>query len=87
MPDITISTGSNSEEKKQPEIKEVIAAAVEVEKIERENERMKKAIIEREELRAKLASGGRANAGQYTPEKTKEEAAKEEAAKLLKAYL
>jgi len=90
MPDITISTEPRQEEKKQVstnEVTEAITTAMEIEKINRETEELEKAYRHREEVKAKLALGGKAQAGQYTPEKTKEEQAKEEAAKILKPFL
>jgi len=90
MPDITISTEPKQEEKKQVstnQVAEAITTAMEIEQIRKETEELKKAMQEQEEVRAKLMLGGRAQAGQYTPEKTAKEKADEEAAKILKPFL
>ena len=90
MSDITISTNSQPEEKKQvqeSDIKEQLKAVDEYEKLKAQNDKLEAEYIRQQEIRAKLALGGRANAGQYTLEKTPEEKAKEEAGRILKPFL
>lgn len=87
MPDITISTNNEEPAKKAPNIKDIISAASEAEKIEKENERLKKAISERDELQARLSMGGRASAGVPQVEKTPLQIAAEEAKEILKRMI
>jgi hypothetical protein len=85
MSDITISTNDTKQEDKQVKPIEVSEALNEAIKIEKENERLKKAIEERENLEiASKNLGGRAYAGQTS--KTLQEVAAEEAKKLLSVY-
>lgn len=90
MPEIKITTDNNSEEpKKQIEksaVEKGIETAMEYQKLREENDALEKEILRREELRNRQMISGRANAGQYTPEKSKEEIAKEEAYKILKMF-
>ncbi len=58
----------------------------EVQKIFEDNKRMKEALEERENLRARLALGGKALAGQYVAEKSEQEKADEEAKEILARY-
>lgn len=51
-----------------------------------ENDRKEALINIEKEMQARSILGGRANAGQYTPEKTPEELAKEEAAANLRLF-
>jgi hypothetical protein len=90
MSDITISTNSQPEEKKQvqeSDIKEQLKAVDEYEKLKAINDKLEAEYIRQQELKAKIALGGRANAGQYIKEKTATELAEEEAAKILKPFL
>jgi hypothetical protein len=90
MPEITINTNTQPEEKKQVQTNEVIEklkAVDEYQKFKEQNDKLEAELERQQELLNKMRMGGRALAGQYTLEKTPEELAKEEAAKLLKSYI
>jgi len=87
MTDIKISTVE--EDKKEPtfkdnDIKETLRAADEYKKIKEENDKLEAEISRQQELKSKLAMGGRAMAGQI--EKSPEEIAEEEAKKIISIY-
>jgi hypothetical protein len=87
MPDITISTKAEEKPAVQDnDIKETLRAADEYRKLKEENDKLEAEYIRHQELKAKIALGGRAMAGQFTPEKSEEEKAKEEAAKILAMF-
>lgn len=83
MTDLKISV---DEEKKEaaPDIKQTLREADEYEKLKQENDKLEAEYNRREELKAKMALGGRAQAGQV--EKSEQEKADEEAAELLKRF-
>lgn len=88
MSDITIST---KEPEKAPvqdnDIKEVIRAAQELEKIKKINDEIEQEMKRTDDLlKAKGIMGGRAQAGQYAPEKTQQDKDKEEADKLVQQF-
>jgi hypothetical protein len=68
------------------DIKETLRAADEYAKLKEQNDKLEAEYIRQQELKAKIAIGGRANAGQVVIEKTKEELANEEAARILKQF-
>ena len=88
MADITISTTQPEEKKavQDSDIKETLKVADEYKKLKEENDKLEAEYIRQQELKAKIAIGGRANAGQYTPEKTQEQKDREEATKLLSLF-
>ena len=78
-------TEKKEEEKPQPEdIKETLKAADEYTKVKEETERLEAMYARNQEIKAKIALGGKAEAGNQ--EKSPEEKAAEEAAKHLKLY-
>lgn len=86
MSDIIIK----SEEKKEPEkvteadVKDTLRAADEYEKLKEQNDKLEAEYKRQMELKAKIALGGKADAG--TPEESQEDKDKKEAAKLLSAF-
>ena len=87
MPDITISTPDKKEEPKanESDIKKILTAADEYAKLKEQNDRLEEQYLRQQELKAKIAIGGKSLAGQAI-EKTPQELAAEEAAKILKIY-
>lgn len=95
MTDIKISTEDKKEERPvEEDIKKILKDAddyakekqkqdEEVQRIIDDNKKMKEALEERENLRARLVLGGKALAGQYVPEKSEKEIADEEAKAIL----
>ena len=78
-------TEKKEEEKPQPEdIKETLKAADEYTKVKEETERLEAMYARNQEIKAKIALGGKAEAG--SKEISDEEKAAEEAAKHLKLY-
>ncbi len=57
-----------------------------LQKLKEANDAVEKELLRKEELRAKIALGGKSQAGQAIPEKTKQEIADEEAKKILSMY-
>lgn len=87
MPDIIIKSEKEEEKPVQDsDIKKTLEAADEYERLKVQNDLFEKEIQRREELKAKLMIGGKADAGQYTPEKSPEEKTKEEASKILEMF-
>ncbi len=85
MPDITIST----EEKEKPAVQdnqlvEQMKKADEYQKLKLQNDKLEAELQRREELKAKMAVGGRAFAG--TAEKTEQELGEEEGTKLYNQF-
>jgi len=68
----------------EQDIKETLRKADEYQKIKAENDKLEAELLRRQELNAKIAVGGRAEAG--IAEKTPEEKAQEEAKALLEPY-
>ena len=87
MPDITISTDEKKEQPKATEtdIKKILTSADEYQKLKEQNDKLEAEYLRQQELKAKIAMGGKALAGQAI-EKTPQEIAKEEAAKILSIY-
>ena len=88
MPDITISTEDKKEQPKAAEtdIKKILTDADEYQKLKESNDKLEAEYLRQQELRAKLAIGGKALAGQAIPEKTPQDIAREEAAKIIGIY-
>ena len=89
MADIIIKGGAVQEEKKpvqDNEIKEFLIKENELQKLKDINLQLEAEINKNEELKARMAVGGRALAGQVTPEKTPQDIAKEEAERILKIF-
>ena len=84
MTDLKISVDNEKQEAPQPDIKQTLKDADEYEKLKQENDRLEAEYNRREEIKAKMALGGRAQAGQV--EKSEEQKAEEEAADLLKRF-
>ena len=87
MTDIVTKQEDKSEEKtgvNVNEIKETLKAADEYQRLKDENDKLEGEYLRQQELRAKLAIGGRTIAGQ--PEKTELEKSQEEAAKILSMF-
>lgn len=86
MTDIIIKQDEKEQEKKvEPEeIKEVLKEADEYEKKKEEVEKLEALYQREQEIKAKMALGGKADAGQ--PGKTQEELDEEEAARRLAAF-
>jgi acyl CoA:acetate/3-ketoacid CoA transferase alpha subunit len=88
MTDIVIKSEEKKEDKKLEvnDVQETLKAADTYQKIKEQNDKLEIELIRQQELRAKIAIGGKSIAGQFTPEKTKEDLAKEEAKKILDMY-
>lgn len=84
MADLKISVEPEKQEAPQVDIKQTLKDADEYQKLKEENDRLEAEYNRREELKAKMALGGRAQAGQV--EKSEQEKADEEAAELLKRF-
>lgn len=87
MTDIVIKQDEKKEEKKvdESDIKETLKAADEYQKLKEQNDKLEAEYIRQQELKAKIALGGKSIAGQNI-EKNPEEKAKEEAAEILKRF-
>ena len=88
MPDITISTDNKAQEQPkatETDIKKILTAADEYQKLKEQNDKLEQEYLRQQELKAKIAMGGKSLAGQAI-EKTPQEIAKEEAAKILSIY-
>lgn len=84
MTDLKISVDNDKPEVSQPDIKQTLKDADEYAKLKAENDRLESEYNRSMELKAKMALGGRAQAGQV--EKSEQEKADEEAAMLLKRF-
>ena len=86
MTDIVIKQEEQKEQKKPDveEVKEVLKAADEYEKLKEETEKLEAMYTRNQEVKAKLALGSTVDAG--TQEKSAEEKTKEEASDVLKMF-
>lgn len=87
MSEIKIVTEDKEKEKEKVEVDDVRKAlekADEYEKLKAENDRLETEIRRNMELKAKMAIGGKAEAG--IPEKSQEDKDKEEASKILSMF-
>lgn len=86
MSEITISTEKKETESKDNvnDVKDVLKAADEYAKLKEQNDKLEAEYIRQQEIKAKIAIGGRAQAGQFVPEKTEKEKADDEAKEILR---
>lgn len=86
MTDIVIKQEEKKEEKpvETQDIKETLKAADEYKRLKEENDRLETEYVRQQELKAKIAMGGKALAGKV--EKTPEDEAKEEAARIISMF-
>ena len=88
MSEIKIIT-EKEEEKKEPEeqdIKETLAKADEYQKLKEQNDKMDVELLRQQEIKAKIAFGGRGEAGQVVKEKTQADIDQEDADKIIKQF-
>lgn len=81
---IEITEKKEEEKPKVEDVKETLKAADEYEKVKEETERLEAMYARNQEIKAKMALGGRGEAG--SQEKTDEQKAEEEAKEILSAY-
>ena len=84
MAEITIK--QETEDKKEPDessIKEVLKDADEYAKVKAQNDRMEAEYLRGQELKAKMAVGGKAEAGEQVKERTQDDIDQEDADKLM----
>ena len=83
MTDIVIKQESSEPEKKPDvqDVKETLKAADEYQKLKEENDKLEAEYLRQQELKSRIALGGRSEAGQ--PEKTQADKDKEEAERIL----
>ena len=85
MADIKITTEDREEKPiTDDDIKSTLKKADDYEKLKAENDKMEAEFMRQQELRAKIAYGGKADAGE--PNKSQEDLDNEEAAKILKPF-
>jgi len=88
MSDIIIKTDNKEEPQgvQENKIKDILRDADEYQKLKEANDGLEKEYQRREELKAKMALGGRAQAGSQVQEKTQEEKDAEEAKKIISVF-
>lgn len=88
MADIVIKQEKEEEKKglDETDIKETLKKADEYTKLKEQNDKLEVELARQLELKAKIALGGKSEAGQAPTEKTQEDIDKEESDKILKTF-